>query len=68
MERFANESLDREHEVRFSHELHLKLQSCTSKEAFRLVVFRGGVLVFHSRTPGTQEKFEQLPGKRLDAN
>ena len=38
IERFANESLDDERVLRFSNELHLQLQSYTSKEAFRLVI------------------------------
>ena len=38
IERFANESLDDERVLRFSNELHLQLQSCTSEEAFRLVI------------------------------
>ena len=39
VERFTNESLDDEWVLMFSRELHLQFQSCTSKEAFRLVVF-----------------------------
>ena len=48
IERFANESLDDERVLRFSNELHLQLQSCTSKEAFRLVISveEGSVLNF----------------------
>ena len=35
---FENESLDDECVLSSSNELHLQLQSCTSKEAFRLVI------------------------------
>ena len=37
-ERFANEEFDDERVLKFSNELHLQLLSCTSKEAFRLVI------------------------------
>ena len=37
-ERFAIEELDDARVLKFSNELHLQLQSCTSKEAFRLVI------------------------------
>ena len=64
IERFANENLDDERVLRFSNELHLQLQPCTSKEAFRLVISVGegsGLKAWRTlcaryqpRTPGTK--------------
>ena len=64
VERFANGSLDDERVLKFSHELHLELQSCTSQKIFRLMIsveedsgleaWRILYVRYQSRTPETK--------------